>query len=304
MLPNVFIFTLSMWTLVLNLALAKPANIVFIISDDQDQRLGSLNYMQNVQRSIIGSGIQIKNHFGTVALCCPSRATLLRGQAAHNTNVTHVGGPAGAWPKFVATGESNDYLPHWLKKAGYTSAYLGKFMNGYGMQNYANHPGGWDFTDILTAPFIYNFNKPVLSQNGERPIIYEGWHQTDVLRIKALENLEWMTNQQKPFYLEIAPASPHVLIGGNPTVPLARHQFHFPGATAPRLPNYNPPDDVHKGKPSWLAELKPMNKNKIGAADRSFRARLQGLQGVDEIVQDVVALLERKGVLEETYSSS
>ena len=72
----------------------KPPNIVFIISDDQDARLGSLNYMQNVQRSIVGEGINIVNHFGTVALCCPSRATLLRGQHAHNTNVTHVGGPA------------------------------------------------------------------------------------------------------------------------------------------------------------------------------------------------------------------
>jgi arylsulfatase A-like enzyme len=76
------------------LALAKPPNIVFIISDDQDARLGSMNYMQNVQRSIVGEGINVVNHFGTVALCCPSRATLLRGQAAHNTNVTHVGGPA------------------------------------------------------------------------------------------------------------------------------------------------------------------------------------------------------------------
>jgi arylsulfatase A-like enzyme len=75
-------------------ARAKPPNIVFIISDDQDARLGSMNYMQNVQRSIVGEGINVINHFGTVALCCPSRATLLRGQAAHNTNVTHVGGPA------------------------------------------------------------------------------------------------------------------------------------------------------------------------------------------------------------------
>lgn len=49
--------------------------------------------MQNVQKSIIGEGINLKNHFGTVALCCPGRATLLRGQAAHNTNLTHVGGP-------------------------------------------------------------------------------------------------------------------------------------------------------------------------------------------------------------------
>ena len=69
---------------------AKRPNIVFIISDDQDVRLGSLNYMQHVQSDIIGAGLDVKNHFGTVALCCPARATLFRGQAAHNTNITHV----------------------------------------------------------------------------------------------------------------------------------------------------------------------------------------------------------------------
>ena len=93
MLHRLLLFGLALFGLI-NIALGKQPNIVFIISDDQDYRLGSLNYMSNVQKHIIGKGIEVKNHFGTVALCCPARATLLRGQAAHNTNVTHVGGPA------------------------------------------------------------------------------------------------------------------------------------------------------------------------------------------------------------------
>jgi N-acetylglucosamine-6-sulfatase len=82
------------WLWLASFVVGKAPNIVFIISDDQDRRLGSLNYMPNVQRSIVAEGVNVANHFGTVALCCPARATLLRGQAAHNTNVTHVGGPA------------------------------------------------------------------------------------------------------------------------------------------------------------------------------------------------------------------
>ena len=77
---------------------AKPPNIVFILTDDQDARLGSLEYMTNVQKHIVGEGLNVKNHYGTVALCCPARATLFRGQAAHNTNITHVGGPGYVWP--------------------------------------------------------------------------------------------------------------------------------------------------------------------------------------------------------------
>jgi arylsulfatase A-like enzyme len=208
----------------------------------------------------------------------------------------------GAWPKFLATGENNDNLAHWLKKAGYTTAYLGKFMNGYGMKNYDYPPSGWDWTDLLVQPHIYNFNHVVMSQNGETPVYYEGWHQTDVLRVKAIEQLEWMTRQHKPFYLEIAPASPHVRIGGWPTVPLSRHMFHFPGATAPRTPNWNPLDDeLQQGKASWVGRLPVMNQSIVEVVDKSFRARLQGLQGIDEIVEDVVGILEKSGVLEDTF---
>ena len=71
----------------------KQSNIVFFLSDDQDFRLGSLDYMENVQKSIVSQGLILENHFATVALCCPSRTSLLRGQAAHNTNITHVQAP-------------------------------------------------------------------------------------------------------------------------------------------------------------------------------------------------------------------
>lgn len=208
----------------------------------------------------------------------------------------------GAWPKFLATGENNDNLAHWLKNAGYTTAYLGKFMNGYGMRNYFNPPAGWDWLDLLVQPHIYEFNHVVMSQNGETPVYYEGWHQTDVLRLKALEQLNWMTRQEKPFYLEVAPASPHVRIGGWPTVPLKRYKNYFPGAMAPRTPNWNPLDDeMHRAKPAWVGKLPVMNETVVEVTDRAFRARLQGLQGVDEIVEDVVALLKEAGVLEDTF---
>ena len=38
---------------------------------------------------------------------------------------------------------------------------------------------------VQLDPYTTFFNVPVLSQNGERPIWYKGFHQTDVLRIKA-----------------------------------------------------------------------------------------------------------------------
>lgn len=304
MYHTLFLTTVLFYLLALQTCATQP-NIIFIISDDQDLRLNSPNYMPNLQESIISQGVNFHNHYGTVALCCPARATLFRGQAAHNTNITHVGGPGGGYQKFVHTGEMADYLPLWLQKAGYSTAYIGKFMNGYNSR--APTPPGWDELDLLTAPWIYNFNHVVMRKNGEHAVLYEGWHQTDVLRLKALDLIEKFTTppladgQVKPFYLEIAPASPHVRPGGWPTVPLARHKFHFPGVVAPRLPNWNPGDEEHQGKPAWMGELAQMNDSVIEISDASYRARLQGLQGVDEIVADVVAMLEKKGILDETF---
>lgn len=70
----------------------KP-NIVMIMSDDQDRQLGSLDYMPTLQKELMGHGVEFENHFGTVSNCCPARASFLRGQAAHSTNITHVRPP-------------------------------------------------------------------------------------------------------------------------------------------------------------------------------------------------------------------
>lgn len=71
----------------------KRHNVVLIMSDDQDRQLGSLNYMPALQRDMIAKGVEFSNHFATVSNRCPSRASLLRGQAAHSTNITHVRPP-------------------------------------------------------------------------------------------------------------------------------------------------------------------------------------------------------------------
>lgn len=63
----------------------EAPNILFIFTDDQDARLHSLDYMPNLQKYLVKEGTTYKNHYATVALCCPSRVSLLRGQYSHNT---------------------------------------------------------------------------------------------------------------------------------------------------------------------------------------------------------------------------
>jgi N-acetylglucosamine-6-sulfatase len=82
----------------LTLTWAKRSNIVFIITDDQDQRMGSLDYMPLLKKHVIDEGTLYKNHYCTIAICCPSRVNLWTGKAAHNTNVTDVVPPYGRFP--------------------------------------------------------------------------------------------------------------------------------------------------------------------------------------------------------------
>ena len=73
----------------------KKPNIVFIITDDQDLHMNSLDYIPFVQKHLIDRGTLYKKHFCTTALCCPSRVSLWTGKLAHNTNVTDVNPPHG-----------------------------------------------------------------------------------------------------------------------------------------------------------------------------------------------------------------
>ncbi|KAI1905397.1 hypothetical protein AGOR_G00015760 [Albula goreensis] len=66
---------------------AKPSNIVFILTDDQDVVLGGMTPVKKA-RSLIGdAGVYFSNSFTVTPLCCPSRSSILTGQYPHNHEV-------------------------------------------------------------------------------------------------------------------------------------------------------------------------------------------------------------------------
>ena len=70
-------------------------NVVFVLTDDQDLLMNSLDYMPFVEKHLTRQGTSFQRHFCTISICCPSRASLLTGMAAHNTNVTDIFPPYG-----------------------------------------------------------------------------------------------------------------------------------------------------------------------------------------------------------------
>src|ERR671910_2700387 len=63
---------------------AKP-NFVLILADDM--RKDDLKYMPKTRRVLKAKGMSFENAFVSNALCCPARATIMRGQYSHNTHV-------------------------------------------------------------------------------------------------------------------------------------------------------------------------------------------------------------------------
>ena len=102
----------------------------------------------------------------------------------------------------------------------------------------------------------------------------------------------------------ISPTAPHVQNLYDPPAPPARYLGLFNDTIVPRTPNFNPPEQYQKGKPSWLRGLAPLNSTQIDEIDLLYQRRLESLRGVDDIVDDVVEMLEDRGIIDNTYSTS
>src|SRR5918995_14431 len=95
---------------------ARP-NIVFVLTDDQFP--GTENAMPALRNNVSSQGIKFNNTTSTFPLCCPGRATILRGQYAHNTHIYTNSPPLGGWEKFRNQGFENSNIATWLHDAGY-----------------------------------------------------------------------------------------------------------------------------------------------------------------------------------------
>ena len=60
-------------------------NIIFILTDDQAE--STLSHMDNVKDLLVAKGRTFTNAFNVYPFCCPSRATIQRGQYAHNHEI-------------------------------------------------------------------------------------------------------------------------------------------------------------------------------------------------------------------------
>jgi N-acetylglucosamine-6-sulfatase len=267
-------------------------NIVLIVSDDEDVR--SHAFMPKTKALIEEEGATFENFFVTYPLCCPSRASILRGQYAHNTKILGNDLPWGGFKKFRASGLEMSTIATWLQDAGYHTAKIGKYMNRYLPQEHAPAPG-WDDWYIGGGKPHDGFDYR-LNENGR--IVFYGSrpqdYMNDVLTGKANGVIRAAVKAEQPFFVYILPYTPHL-----PAVPAPRHRGMFAEASMPRLPSFDEADV--SDKPVFVQSLTRIDEGRTAYMQDHYRKRLETLQGLDDMVESVVSTLGETGQLENTY---
>jgi N-acetylglucosamine-6-sulfatase len=279
------------------LAAAARPNVVLILTDDQDLDLGSLQYMPLLRALVGDAGTTFSSHFVSLSLCCPSRATILRGQYAHNHQVFSNIVADGSYVKFHALGREGSTVATALHDAGYRTALLGKYLNRYPTSSPAvTVPPGWDEWDVPVAGGAYRGSSYVLNQNGAllRFGADPASYLTDVLAARARKFIRDSAAAGAPFFVYFAPYAPHV-----PAQPAARHAQLFKNLRAPRTPSFDEADV--SDKPERVRRLAPLSPEEIAALDELYRNRIRSLQSVDEAIGALVEELRAAGQLDNTY---
>ncbi len=272
-------------------------NIIFIYTDDLDSKLNTIDYMKNLQELMVAHGTSMGDFLITNPLCCPSRTTILRGQYTHNHQVYNNTPPNGGFVKFKEEGIGDSTLGVWLQAAGYRTALMGKYLNGFPFSDDRLYiPPGWSEWVSHAKQIPYAQYDYVLNENGSL-VAYTPDHEnyfTDVLSRKANDFIQRAAVDKVPFFIYLAPVAPHV-----PATPANRHFYLFPSVTIPITPSFNEADISDKPGDMQFNEL--LTDDNISTLNEKYRQRVLSMQAVDEMIAGLIKTLEQSGQLENTY---
>ncbi len=214
-------------------------NVIIVVTDDQ--RWDTLDAMPWLQGQLArpGSGWgAFRDAFANTPLCCPARASLLTGRYARHTGVLRNDDADRL--------DESSTLATWLHDAGYRTALVGKYLNGYPFGDVPYVPRGWDV-------FVAKRNRSEGTVYRDFDVVDQGSpvhvgdaYATDWLADRAVSFIR-ATSPTRPFFLVYAPSAPH-----SPWLPAPRDE----GALAERAIEESPSvAGALRGAPPWVRSL-------------------------------------------------
>ena len=268
----------------------KRPNVIVIDTDDMNQ--SDIWVMQKTLALLGSRGTTFSNSYVSYPLCCPSRATFLTGQYAHNHGVLT--------DQRFGDLDSSNTLAVWLRRAKYRTAMVGKYLNGYGITQPRLIPPGWKQWFALTHGTEQKRYKFDLNENGKiRYYPRKVRNYIDfVLDSKVNGLLKRWAPSPKPFFIYYNPNNPHGERALPPwstrdPEPAPQYLGHFGDIPAPRYPNFDEADEADK--PQIVRDLPRLSDAELADIDRRYRGRIESLLSVDDEVARIVGLVRKYG---------
>lgn len=227
-----------------NKIIPEKPNIIFILSDDH--RYDFMGFMLNEESAntpgfletpamdkMAEEGAHIKNAFVTTALCSPSRASVLTGMYSHRHGVVDNDSPVPP---------HNIFFPEYLQKAGYETAFMGKWHMG---SNSAEPRKGFDKWISFKGQGVYT--DPLLNIDGKE-VQREGYI-TDILTEYAVDYIKEKSSGKKPFFLYLSHKAVHAEF-----IPAERHKGKYAGEKVVHPDTMANTEENYKDKPLWVKE--------------------------------------------------
>jgi N-acetylglucosamine-6-sulfatase len=296
-------------------------NVLMVMTDDQT--LEAMRVLDNVDRYLVDQGTSFTNYFVSFPVCCPSRATYMSGQFAHNSGVLENIAPRGGYHKQ----NQDEYLPVWLQRAGYWTGSVGKYLNEYGQDGNIAPPKGWNRWYGLIDPTTYNYYNYDVSVDGQRQHFGDAPedYQTDVLGGEVVRLLKERATTAQPWFLSWTPLAPHAVepesAAGTSTgdttnnvetktqsiiekfravlpKPAPEFEGRFSKERLPQPPSFNQKDT--STLPPVIRDKQPISLNLAGVIREGYQHELEALLSVDKWVKQIVDTLAATDQLDNT----
>jgi arylsulfatase A-like enzyme len=265
-----------------------PPNIVFVLTDDLSFDL--LRFMPAVQ-DLMADGVSFDRYIVSSSLCCPSRTSILTGKLPHNSGVLTNLPPLGGHTAFVRENAGASTFATSLSAAGYRTALMGKFINGY-HPSFPPPPGftDWQASNSGYRGHDYRLNvNGVVRRYGSRPRDFIN----EVLTRSGVQFIQDSADAGAPFMLEVSTFSPHA-----PYAFAARDRGRYSKVRVPRTRAY---DRLNVGAPDWLGRRRPLLGFQRSRLDHVYRKRIRAVLSVDRLLAKLREQLSYDGIADNTY---
>jgi arylsulfatase A-like enzyme len=242
----------------------KP-NVLIILTDDQ--RWDMMAVLKKTRRWFGAEGTSYPYAFATTPLCCPSRASIMTGQYAHNTRVeTNLD---------AERLDQRATMQRYLQDAGYRTSIVGKYLN-----TWRKDPPFFDDWSIFAGEASYTNN--MMNVDGLHQFVRR--YSTDYIAARSLQLLRsYEADDTRPWFLYVAPFAPHA-----PYEPSKK----FRRTDVPRLAR-NPAmkEEDRTDKPMWV-QLKTEKRLK---AHKLWQLQERMMLSVDRLVDRLLTTLDELG---------